>query len=199
MFGRLTEVQGIVVANTSRLWRDDLAKALIKRELLQHNVEVISIEQPNYKLTSTDPSEFLVNGMLELLDQFVKLQLVMNMQKGRMEKLSQGGFPGGGVPLGYTTKDGDLIVSEREKEIVDLVVSLRKEGCGFHKIARTLNERGLTGKRGGRFGQMTIRKILSNETYTGQIKYGSHKGKGKHTPLVSKVSFARANGIRKTT
>ena len=193
MLARIGEVKAVVVVNTSRLWRDDLAKALIKRELLQNGVEVVSLDQSTYRLNSTDPSEFLVNGMLELLDQFVKMQLVMTMELGRQEKLANGGFPGGGVPLGYDTKDGELVVSDAERRIVDLVVSLRKKGCGFRQIATRLNERGVKGKRGGRFHKRTIRRIVANETYLGRIRYGKKSVRGNHTPLVSAVSFARAN------
>ena len=37
----------VVVLNTSRLWRSDLVKILIQRELKKHNVDVKAIDQPN--------------------------------------------------------------------------------------------------------------------------------------------------------
>jgi DNA invertase Pin-like site-specific DNA recombinase len=40
----------IIVLNTSRLWRSDIAKVLIRREIERKGGEVISIEQPRYSI-----------------------------------------------------------------------------------------------------------------------------------------------------
>ncbi|MCY0874932.1 MAG: recombinase family protein, partial [Firmicutes bacterium] len=60
-------VDCVVVLNTSRLWRSDMAKVLIQRELKRHRVDVRVIEQQTYSIYSYNPNDFLVNGMLELL------------------------------------------------------------------------------------------------------------------------------------
>ncbi|SCC23512.1 Protein of unknown function [Bacillus mycoides] len=59
-----------IVLNTSRLWRSDMEKVLIQRELKKHVVDVKAIEQQNYSIYTHDPNDFLVNGMLELLEQY---------------------------------------------------------------------------------------------------------------------------------
>lgn len=38
----------MVVLNTSRLWRADIVKVLIQRELKRYKVDVKAIEQPQY-------------------------------------------------------------------------------------------------------------------------------------------------------
>ncbi|SCL94276.1 Uncharacterized protein BCB44BAC_02345 [Bacillus cytotoxicus] len=53
----------------------DMAKVLIQRELKKHEVDVKAIEQPNYSIYTHDPNDFLVNGMLELLDQYQRLEI----------------------------------------------------------------------------------------------------------------------------
>ncbi|EKS8371697.1 DNA recombinase [Bacillus cereus] len=45
-----------------------MAKVLIQRELKKYEVDVKAIEQPI--VFTHDPNDFLVNGMLELLDQY---------------------------------------------------------------------------------------------------------------------------------
>ncbi|WP_026478322.1 recombinase family protein, partial [Alkaliphilus transvaalensis] len=67
------EVDYIVVLNTSRLWRSDLVKVLIQRELRAVGVDIKAIEQETYSIYTNDPSDFLVNGMMELLDQYQRL------------------------------------------------------------------------------------------------------------------------------
>ena len=39
------QVSKVIVLNTSRLWRSDMAKVLIQRELKKHKVDVKAIEQ----------------------------------------------------------------------------------------------------------------------------------------------------------
>lgn len=49
-----------------------MAKVLIQRELKKYEVDVKAIEQSI--VFTHDPNDFLVNGMLELLDQYYRLE-----------------------------------------------------------------------------------------------------------------------------
>lgn len=60
----------VVTLNTSRLWRSDIVKVLVHRELKKYGVDIRSIEQPQYSIHKKDPSDFLINGLMELLDQY---------------------------------------------------------------------------------------------------------------------------------
>ncbi|WP_082187227.1 transposase [Bacillus cereus] len=58
------QVKHVIVLNTSRLWRSDMAKVLIQRELKKHAVDVKAIEQPNYSIYAHDPNDFLVRSIV---------------------------------------------------------------------------------------------------------------------------------------
>ena len=73
----------IVVLNTSRLWRSDIAKVLIRREIERKGGEVVSIEQPRYSIYKKDPSEVLISGMFELLDEYERISIALKLAKGR--------------------------------------------------------------------------------------------------------------------
>ncbi|PWI58285.1 hypothetical protein BM613_03410 [Sulfoacidibacillus thermotolerans] len=77
-------VDCVVVLNTSRLWRSDMAKVLIQRELKRYHVDVRAIEQQTYSIYNDDPNDFLVNGMLELLDQYQRLEIALKLSRGPM-------------------------------------------------------------------------------------------------------------------
>jgi DNA invertase Pin-like site-specific DNA recombinase len=91
------DVKYIVVLNTSRLWRADMVKVLIQRELKRHKVDVKAIEQPQYSIYAHDPNDFLVNGMMELLDQYQRLEIALKLSRGRRKKAQEGGYAGGRV------------------------------------------------------------------------------------------------------
>lgn len=86
------EIDYLVVLNTSRLWRSDIVKVLIHRELKKHSVDIYSLEQPNYSIYKKDPNDFLINGLMELLDQYQRLEIALKLSKGRNKKAKEGGL-----------------------------------------------------------------------------------------------------------
>jgi site-specific DNA recombinase len=101
MLAHLSSVQVdyVVVLNTSRLWRSDIVKVLIQRELKRFGCDIKSIEQPFYSIHKKDPNDFLVNGLMELLDQYQRLEIAVKLTKGRNKKAKEGGLQGEGQHL----------------------------------------------------------------------------------------------------
>ncbi len=60
----------MIVLNTSRLWRNDTVKVLIQRELKKVKADIVSIELLTYSIYNKDLNDFLIKGMMELLDQY---------------------------------------------------------------------------------------------------------------------------------
>ena len=60
MLAHLSSIQidNVVVLNTRRLWRSDIVKVLIQRELKKDGCDVKSIEQPFYSIHMKDPNDF---------------------------------------------------------------------------------------------------------------------------------------------
>ena len=101
MLAHLSSVQTnyVIVLNTSRLWRSDIVKVLIQRELKKYGCDIKSIEQPFYSIHKKDPNDFLVNGLMELLDQYQRLEIALKLTKGRNKKAKEGGYAGEGQHL----------------------------------------------------------------------------------------------------
>jgi DNA invertase Pin-like site-specific DNA recombinase len=67
----------------------------------------------------------------------------------------------GHEPYGFA-RDGDALVPvEAEQKTLELIFELRARGYSLHKIARTLEARGIPTKRGGRWAAATVRKLLA--------------------------------------
>src|SRR5699024_3921053 len=117
----------VIVLNTSRLWRSDIVKVLIQRELKKNKVDINSIEQPNYSIFNHDPSDFFINGMMELLDQYQRLEITLKLSRGRRRKAQNGGYAGGRATFGYDAKKGSkqLRVNNKQAEVVRELYKLR--------------------------------------------------------------------------
>ncbi|MOA03407.1 hypothetical protein D3C78_1229120 [compost metagenome] len=104
----------VVVLNTSRLWRSDIVKVLVHREFKKYGVDVKSIEQPTYSIHRKDPSDFLINGLMELLDQYQRLEIALKLGRGRNKKAQQGGYAGGRAAFGYQVQKGRKAIEVNE-------------------------------------------------------------------------------------
>jgi site-specific DNA recombinase len=112
---------------------------------------------------------------------------------GRREKATRGGFAGGAAPLGYRRdKEGGLVTDEESADIVRRIFAAKAEGATLKAIADDLNVDGVPTKRGGRWWPGTVRYVLDNPKYRGQVEYLFRYGgaethvvrAGAHTALV---------------
>jgi site-specific DNA recombinase len=175
-------VKYIVVLNTSRLWRSDLVKVIIQRELKKYNVDIKAIDQPTYSIYSAnDPSQFLINGMMELLDQYQRLEIALKLKRGKLNKARQGRFTGGRTPLGYKKVEvdnkSDIGIDEEEAKTITIILGLRKQRLSMQAIADFLNNNHVPTKKGGKWYASTIDYILKNKIYAGTYKFNTIKTK----------------------
>ncbi|WNC14278.1 recombinase family protein [Brevibacillus brevis] len=158
------DVKYIVVLNTSRLWRADMVKVLIQRELRRNQVDVKAIEQPSYSIYAHDPNDFLVNGMMELLDQYQRLEIALKLSRGRRKKAQQGGYAGGRVAYGYKATKGQktLSVDPVQAETVRRVFDLKEQhpSWSLAQIAAELNQEGYTTVQGKPFSKVQVKRMF---------------------------------------
>ena len=193
LLAALQETSVIVVMNTSRLWRSDLAKVLIRREIEKKGGEVISIEQPRYSIYKKDPSEVLINGMFELLDEYERLSIALKLAKGRTTKARQGDKPAGVVPFGYRYAEDkkSIVIDDKEAAVVTRVFSLAQGGKSLQQIATILNSEGIATRRGKNWSKGTLHAMLHNSFYAGVLVHQQSQMSGNHIALISKVQFGR--------
>lgn len=200
LLASLNGIKTVVVMNTSRLWRSENAKVMIKRQLIKANAEVLSVEQPTYSIYDKDPNEFLTNGLLELLDQYDRMNINLKLAKGRRSKAKNGIKGGGNVPLGYKWQhdgvDQPIVILDNDNaEIVRDIFKKYYELRSIGKVRSYLEEKGYKTARGNSFSQQSIATILRNPFYKGEIIHADVKTKGKHEPLISAIHFGKIQAM----
>lgn len=101
MLSLLEKGDTVIVLNTSRLWRSDMTKAIIRRELMKRGAEIVSVEQPKYNLYTKDPNDYLINAIMEALDVYERMSISLKLARGRTIKAKGGDKPAGVAPFGY--------------------------------------------------------------------------------------------------
>lgn len=87
----------------------------------------------------------------------------------RIQKRFQNGEPWGCKMLGYRYSHGDIVIVPEEAAIVRQIYSDYLSGLGQHAIAKKLIMQGVQPENGNVWSRTSIRKILSNEKYTGNL------------------------------
>lgn len=192
------EVKKVVVLNTSRLWRSDTVKVLVHREFQRQSADVISIEQPNYSIYNKDPNDFLINGMMELLDQYERMSIAMKLSKGRRTKIKSGDKACGNAPLGYKWNDKAKITVDGESAaIIEMIFKKYLELGSLGKLKRFLDVSGFRTRRNNCFSKQALVEILRNDFYKGVLRHSDLIIEGNHTPLVNKITFGKVQALLK--
>lgn len=186
---RQQHVGCVIVLNTSRLWRSDMAKVLIQRELKRSNVDIKAIEQPNYSIYNHDPNDFLVNGMLELLDQYQRLEITLKLSRGRKKKAEQGGYAGGRAAYGYKAVKGqkELQIDWEQAPAICRLFELKElfPHWSLSELAKQLNYDGFRTAKGASFTKVQIKRMLDRkDLYNGLYTYGDIVAVGRHAAIL---------------
>lgn len=188
----------IIVQNTSRLWRSDTAKVMIRREIKKAGATLFSVEQPTYDIYKKDPNDFLINGIMELLDEYDKMSIAMKLSKGRKARAKSGNKPCGTAPFGYKWQDNEIVIDFNNNLIVQDIFNLCLQSKGnLSEIKRICIEKGYKTSRGKDFSVQAIKNILTNDFYIGVVTYAGKKVSGEHEALIENNIFEEANKILK--
>ena len=157
----------IITKSVSRFARNTVDSLSTIRKLKEHNVECY-FEKEN--IWSFDPKCELLLSIIASISQEESRSISENVTWGHRKRMADGKVS---VPfsrfLGYDRgEDGNLVVNEKEAEIVRLIYRLFLEGLTPYSIARHLTEKGIPTPAGKtKWTDSTVKSILTNEKYKG--------------------------------
>ena len=144
----------------------------------KNNITFKSATEP---FDTTTPGGRMQFQMMALIGEFERGTIAQNVKMGMMARAREGRW-NGNIVLGYdlkqkehTTnkkrKDTDLVINEKEAEIVRTIFTMYSQGNGYKAIANYINKFGYKTKKGNPFSLTAIKDILNNPVYIGKIRY----------------------------
>lgn len=176
----------IIVANTSRLWRSDTVKVLIRHELQKAGADIIAVEQPGYSIYCNDPNDFLFNGILELLDQYDRMQITRKLAAGRRTRAKSGQKACGAAPYGYKWDNKKIVIDYNNHLVVREIFAEYAKVESFQKVADYCEMKGYRTATGGLFSRQAISNILHNDFYIGIVTHAGRKSQGEHEAIIDR-------------
>lgn len=146
--------------------------------LEKNNITFKSYSEPFETDTPAGRMQF---QMMALIGEFERGTIAQNVKMGMIAKAKSGNWCGGRV-LGYDLvpnnspeeeKKGKnkLKINEKEAEIVRFIFNEYSKGKGYKAITNQINKLGYKTKKGNDFLVGSIRDILTNPVYIGEIRY----------------------------
>ncbi|WP_139904017.1 recombinase family protein [Clostridium thermarum] len=156
----------IITKSVSRFARNTTDCLEMVRKLLDLGVHIY-FEKENINTGSME-SELMLS-ILSGLAESESVSISENAKWAIQRRFQNGTFKISYPPYGYENIDGQMIVNPEQAEVVRYIFAEVLSGKGTQKIADDLNQRNIPTKRGGHWTSTTIRGILKNEKYTGDI------------------------------
>lgn len=163
----------ILVWKLSRFARNREDSIIYKALLRRRGISVISI---NEKLDDS-PSGKMLEGIIEVMDEFYSANLAQDTMRGLKENASRGFRNGGVPPMGYKTKK--VMIGANKKSILDVdknfspiiqrIFKMYISGMGAKEIVNNFNKEGIKTNKGKNWSKNVIYYILKNEVYTGTL------------------------------
>jgi DNA invertase Pin-like site-specific DNA recombinase len=203
----------ILVKAISRFARNTATLLETIRELKSINVDVFFEEQ---NLHSISPEGEMVLTFMASFAQEEARSVSENMKWRIKQDFTEGVLWGGRNCYGYRIVDRHFIIVPEEANLVRRIYDMYIGGMGDERIAKTLTKEGVPTFYGSAWRESSIRGILVNYNYTGDLllqktfrenyltkrkmqnrgEFQSYIVEDDHEPIISKETFNQAVTIR---
>lgn len=160
------KIDFIVTKSISRFARNTIDCLELVRKLLELTV-YIYFEKENLNTGSME-SELMLS-ILSGLAENESVSIAENSTWSIQRRFQNGTFKLAYAPYGYDVIEGKLVLQPKQATIVKTMFDQTLTGTGTDAIAKELNAKKIPAKRGTRWTATTVRGILKNENYTGDV------------------------------
>lgn len=155
----------IVVKDESRLNRNMLNFYQILNEIIINEKKLyFYLERKFY-----DANDDMIVGIKALMAKDYSRDLSKKINDAHKQRQSNGKPCTSGLILGYDIVNKDLVVNEGQAKTVRFIYEKYVEGNGFRVISKLLFEKGIKNLKGKQYDETTLRRILANEKYKGDL------------------------------
>lgn len=190
--GRADKVVVYKLDRLSRSQKDTLY--LIEDVFLKNNTDFVSMSE---NFDTATPFGRAIIGILAVFAQLERETIKERMTMGREARAKNGFYTASSrILTGYDYIDGLLKVNEYEAMLIKQIFQMFNGGTPIKTIAEALNDRGLY-HRSTEWNDTTIRRLLDNRHYIGEVKFAGKWYPGRQNPIIDNDTFDTAQKILK--
>lgn len=184
----------VLVYKRDRIARDLFVALWVEKELKKCNVRVISVTEPS--IDTSTPLGKAFGRIIDIFSELEKDTITFRLADGRRHAASQGRKSCGGIPFALRKEGKTLKINDTEAPWVVKAFQWKAQGRSYAFIVKQFNEAGLTTRQGNSFQSESIKYLLRNSTYAGEVRYGNLTGiKGQHNSIISRRLFMKVKRV----
>ena len=186
----------VCVYKTDRFSRNKLDSVVYKKQLKDNGVKLCYAAEA----IPEGPEGIILESLMEGLAEYYSAELAQKIRRGMYETALKGKPLGNNIPFGYTTDENRcFVIDEDEAQVVRMIYDMYLRGNNVAEIRRKLTSLGYTSRVGRPFAYSSLKRILTNEAYTGTYKAVGVRIEGNIPAIISKETFAMAQiKVKKT-
>ena len=204
------KIDFVITKSISRFARNTTDCLEMVRKLLELNIPIY-FEKENLNTSSMESELFL--AVLSSMAEGESTSISENNKWSIQRRFKNGTFKLSYPPYGYDWDGEQMVINPAQADTVRWIFGQVLSGKGTHAIADELNENGIPTKKGGRWTPTTVRGMISNEKYTGDVifqktytdsQFNRHVNYGQkdqyamsdhHEAIISREVFEAANAL----
>ena len=196
---RVGKVNNVLVFKVDRLTRSIKNLMELVEIFDEYNCAFSSL---NESIDTDTPSGRMFLKIIGIFAEFERENLVSRLKLGFERKVKEGyTLATHWFSYGYVRRKGEKIQEIQPEEAIivkDIFSMYVDENISMAKIAKTLNQRKIETKMGASWATSTVKKILTNSTYIGRVRYSTHdeekyfEADGHHEKIISEEMFFKA-------
>jgi len=161
----------VVVKSIDRMNRESTDWGLFTREIVRNDKQLYFYLDNRFYSPDT---KMMDNIYAEFAEQYSRdlSKKINNAHKHRQEKGTSILITS--ATWGYDKVGKEVVVNEKEAEIVSLIYDLCIKGYGSRSISKELSNRGIRARSGNAFAEITIRRIIRNPLFMGTVVMNKH-------------------------